>query len=411
MSVRSPWRAAPAAAPGRVSRPGAGRGENDNRIVRMLARLVSVGYLAYLALLTPAIIAESARMDPWWPPITVAAVFGLGLLPGVLSFRSDTRLMRATAAAAAMAFLIAAATWWTAWNGPDLDPGDAFWLAAFPGLASLAALIAWPLSLAAAYLVLVCSSTSVIVTAARGGSAIGLLPSQIAFGIMFCALYFGGAAMAIRTVKLLDSTTETTYRAAATAAAQRAQTVERERIDALIHDNVLSTFLAAGRGQPHMVVGPLAASTLAELDALQSRTGPRESFSAEEAITHLRNSAAEADDRATFTVSDPTALHPKRLSADDIRTVGSALSEALRNSRQHAGVDARRAVTVQLTDAVLSIDVIDDGAGFDPSAVPPHRLGIAVSIVGRMGSLPGGSASVQSSPGSGTRIHLEWSLR
>lgn len=94
MSVRSPWRAAPAAAPGRVSRPGAGRGENENRIVRMLARLVSVGYLAYLALLTPAIIAESARMDPWWPPITVAAVFGLGLLPGVLSFRSDTRLMR-----------------------------------------------------------------------------------------------------------------------------------------------------------------------------------------------------------------------------------------------------------------------------------------------------------------------------
>jgi signal transduction histidine kinase len=377
----------------------------------MLARLVSVGYLAYLALLTPAIIAESARMDPWWPPITVAAVFGLGLLPGVLSFRSDTRLMRATAAAAAMAFLIAAATWWTAWNGPDLDPGDAFWLAAFPGLASLAALIAWPLSLAAAYLVLVCSSTSVIVTAARGGSAIGLLPSQIAFGIMFCALYFGGAAMAIRTVKLLDSTTETTYRAAATAAAQRAQTVERERIDALIHDNVLSTFLAAGRGQPHTVVSPLAASTLAELDALQSRTGPRESFSLEEAITHLRNSAAEADDRATFTVSGPPALHPKRLSADDIRTVGSALSEALRNSRQHAGVDARRAVTVQLTDAVLSIDVIDDGAGFDPSAVPPHRLGIAASIVGRMGSLPGGSASVQSSPGSGTRIHLEWSLR
>ncbi|MBA4022814.1 MAG: ATP-binding protein [Gordonia sp.] len=377
----------------------------------MLARLVSVGYLAYLALLTPAIIAESARMDPWWPPITVAAVFGLGLLPGVLSFRSDTRLMRATAAAAAMAFLIAAATWWTAWNGPDLDPGDAFWLAAFPGLASLAALIAWPLSLAAAYLVLVCSSTSVIVTAARGGSAIGLLPSQIAFGIMFCALYFGGAAMAIRTVKLLDSTTETTYRAAATAAAQRAQTVERERIDALIHDNVLSTFLAAGRGQPHTVVGPLAASTLTELDALQSRTGPRDSFSVEEAITHLRNSAAEADDRATFTVSDPPALHPKRLSADDIRTVGSALSEALRNSRQHAGVEARRAVTVQLTDAVLSIDVIDDGAGFDPSAVPPHRLGIAVSIVGRMSSLPGGSASVQSSPGSGTRIHLEWSLR
>ncbi len=377
----------------------------------MLARLVSVGYVAYLALLTPAIIAESAHMDPWWPPITVATVFGLGLLPGMASFRSDTRLVRATAAAAAVAFLIAAATWGTAWNGPDLDPGDAFWLAAFPGLASLAALIAWPLSLAAAYLVLVCGATSVIVTAARGGWALSLLPSQIAFGIMFCALYFGAAAMAIRTVRLLDTTKETTYRAAAAAAAQRAQTVERERIDALIHDNVLSTFLAAGRGQPQTVVGPLAASTLAELDALQSRVGPDELFSWEQAVTHLRNSAAEADNRATFIVSHRDAAHPDELPADDIRTVGSALSEALRNSRRHAGIDARSSVTVRLTDALLSVDVIDDGAGFDPSALPPHRLGIAVSIVGRMRSLPGGSASVHSRRGSGTRIHLEWSLR
>lgn len=410
MNVRPPWRTVPALAARRGDRVGVAAGENENRVVRMLARLVSVGYLAYLALLTPAIIAESARMDPWWPPIAVVTVFGLGLLPGVLSFRTDTRLMRATAAAAAVAFLIAAATWWMAWTGPDLDPGDAFWLAAFPGLASLAALIAWPLSLAAAYLVLVCGGTSVIVTAARGGSAISLLPSEIAFGIMFCALYFGGAAMAIRTVKLLDSTTEKTYRAAAAAAAQRARTVERERIDALIHDNVLSTFLAAGRGQPQTVVGPLAASTLAELNALQSRTGADELFSVEEAITHLRNSAAEADDRAAFDVSRMAAAHPEKLPADDIRTVGSALAEALRNSRRHAGINARRAVTVQLSGDVLSIDVVDDGAGFDLSAVPPHRLGIAVSIIGRMKSLPGGSASVQSTRGSGTRVHLEWML-
>lgn len=412
MSLRSPWRTAPAPVPRPSSRLGSsGDNENENRIIRMLARLVSIGYVAYLVLLTPAIIAESEHMDPWWPPIAVVAVFGLGFLPGLFSFRSDMRLTRATAAAAALAFLVAAATWWTAWTGPDLDPGDAFWLAAFPGLASLAALVAWPLSLAAGYLVLVCGATSVIVTVARGGSAVSLLPTEIAFGIMFCALYFSGAAMAIRTVKLLDSTTETTYQAAAMAAAQRAQTVERERFDALIHDDVLSTLLAAGRGQPKTVVGPLAAATLAELDALHTRTGPEQHFSFDEAITHLRSAAADADDRAPFILTTADTVPSEQLSADGIRTMGSALSEALRNSRVHAGVDALRTVTVQLNDGVLIADVIDDGAGFDPHAVSPNRLGIAVSIVGRMRSLTGGSASVHSSPGSGTRVHLEWPIR
>jgi signal transduction histidine kinase len=57
----------------------------------------------------------------------------------------------------------------------------------------------------------------------------------------------------------------------------------------------------------------------------------------------------------------------------------------------------------------LRVDVIDDGVGFDLRSVPPHRLGLAVSIRGRMAHLPGGSALVQSQPGRGARVVISWS--
>ncbi|WP_245937713.1 sensor histidine kinase [Williamsia limnetica] len=377
----------------------------------MVALLVSIGYIAYLVLLMPSITSESARMDPWWTPPTVIAVFGLGVLPGVLSFSSDTRPMRVSAAAAALAFLLAAAVWPFAWNGPDLPAGDAFWLAAFPGVASLAAIVAWPIWAAFVYMVVGCTSVMVITAVARGGISTGMLLTDVAFAIMFCTLFVGGAAMAIRTGRLLDSTTAMTHQAAASAAAQHAQTVESERFDALVHDGVLASLLAASRGQPLSVVGPLARATLAELDELKTPPMLHQLFSTDEAITYLRSASADADDQAAFDVQHSNAVGDEKLPADGVRAVGSALSEALRNSRLHAGSDAWRKVTVDLSDALLRVDVTDNGAGFDPRTVAPHRLGIAVSIVGRMGSLTGGFASVHSGPGSGTRVHLEWQIR
>ncbi|WP_245937714.1 ATP-binding protein [Williamsia limnetica] len=385
--------------------------ENLERILRMLARLVSVGYLVYFVVLLPPIMVKSARLDAWWTPLAVATVFGFGLLPGMLSFRSDTRPMRLCAAAAAVAFLLAIVTWPLAWKGPDLAASDAFWLAAFPGLASLAAIVAWPIWLTATHLVSGCVGVMAITAVARGGSSISMLPTEIAFTIMFCTLFVGGAAMAIRTGKLLDFTTESTHRAAASAAAQRARTVERKRIDALIHDNVLSALLAAARGQPEFLVGPLARSALAGLDPLSTQNEPNRLFAVEEAIAHLRAAAADADEQATFDIFSDDIAGLDKLAADGIRTIGSAIAEALRNSRLHAGDSAMRAVTVHLTEHVLKIDVIDDGIGFDPTSIAPHRLGIAVSIVGRMRGLPGGSASVQSRHGVGTLIHLEWALQ
>jgi signal transduction histidine kinase len=56
----------------------------------------------------------------------------------------------------------------------------------------------------------------------------------------------------------------------------------------------------------------------------------------------------------------------------------------------------------------VRVDVLDDGAGFDPEQVPANRLGIARSIKARMADLEGGSAVIVSQQGVGTRVQLRY---
>ena len=90
--------------------------------------------------------------------------------------------------------------------------------------------------------------------------------------------------------------------------------------------------------------------------------------------------------------------------------VADAITEsayaALSNVDRHA--PGARAV-LRLTRDAMSVvaEVVDDGPGFDPATVPPHRYGLRESIHGRMAAV-GGRADVRSSPGAGTRIRLEW---
>jgi hypothetical protein len=83
-----------------------------------------------------------------------------------------------------------------------------------------------------------------------------------------------------------------------------------------------------------------------------------------------------------------------------------AVAEALENVVRHAGTD-RAELCLSEVDGQVTVTVADHGRGFEPDSVPAHRFGVRESIVGRLAEV-GGHTSIQSSPGTGTRISMVW---
>ncbi len=89
---------------------------------------------------------------------------------------------------------------------------------------------------------------------------------------------------------------------------------------------------------------------------------------------------------------------------EDLRTLlVRAASELLFNVSKHAGTD-RATVTVSHDGGVVRVVVADDGAGFDADHASDAGFGLA--SVRRRLTLIGGSLSVDSAPGEGTRVTL-----
>ncbi len=86
--------------------------------------------------------------------------------------------------------------------------------------------------------------------------------------------------------------------------------------------------------------------------------------------------------------------------------IAASAAEALRNVARHAATDAA-AITVRGDAAGVTVEVTDQGRGFDPEAVAASARGIRESIAGRM-QAAGGTGTVRSAPGAGTTVTLRW---
>lgn len=94
----------------------------------------------------------------------------------------------------------------------------------------------------------------------------------------------------------------------------------------------------------------------------------------------------------------------------DVRMPGEAeldayriVQEAVRNAIQHASA-SRIGVSLARTPSGLRLEVLDDGAGFDRTAIDARRLGIIG--MGERAAAIGGHLDVDSAVGEGTRIVL-----
>ncbi len=78
--------------------------------------------------------------------------------------------------------------------------------------------------------------------------------------------------------------------------------------------------------------------------------------------------------------------------------------EAWHNTVKHAGATAIT-TTISRDGAAVTVQVTDDGCGFDPAAVPPGHLGL--HTMRERATAAGATLNVISAPGQGTTIALQ----
>jgi signal transduction histidine kinase len=227
--------------------------------------------------------------------------------------------------------------------------------------------------------------------------------------VFYTAMFMALAIASRRAGRQLDAAIRSAVAEISAAAAAEARRAERRRIAGLIHDSVIVALLAFGRGapgEPRVVrQAQRALAAIEDLDASAASTGDATS---RELAWRLQAITTELGAEIRF---DYTADDEGSVPAVVVEAAAEAMSEAIRNSLRHAGLPGQvlRQVTVTAWSRRLDIVVLDDGVGFDASAVSATRLGIREGIVRRM-ALAGGSAQVLSRPGRGTVVAIRWSL-
>ncbi|MBP2190301.1 ATP-binding protein [Nocardia goodfellowii] len=382
-----------------------------DRILRRLALVFGIaGVLAVLAE-TPEIAEQSRAAAPAWTVLTVVLAFGWFPVLAIVSFGSSTRVIQWVSGAAAICYLLAFAVVPLAYRESHVD-ATAVWLYRLFALGVLAAALAWRPMIAVGYLVVgAAASAAANMYVTPYGTGWGLAGDFVrAAGLcvlfLWCAIYARAAAARVDRESAIASSR------AAVAAGAAARDRERARFAALIHDAVLSTLLDASRaGVESPVLRSQAERTLVQLDEARGSATEPDRLDAKHAIDFLRAAVHDVNPGIAFAERRWSGFDDLRLPVQAAGAIAAALVEAVRNSLRHATVPGRavqRTVTVTVSAGGIRVVFRDDGAGFDLSRVPADRLGVSVSILGRMRQLAGGAGFVESAPGEGTTVTLVW---
>jgi signal transduction histidine kinase len=184
--------------------------------------------------------------------------------------------------------------------------------------------------------------------------------------------------------------------------AARIRSEERAEVAARVHDSVLQTLALIQRqaGDPRRV----AAIARRQERELRGWLYGERPLGDDEASLLAALSAAAAD------VEELHGVRVELASAGDCpidertRALVLAAREAMTNAAKFAGVEEID-VYLETSEEAVSVFVRDRGIGFDRAAVPADRRGLAESIEARLERV-GGSATIVTSPGSGTEVEV-----
>jgi signal transduction histidine kinase/phage shock protein PspC (stress-responsive transcriptional regulator) len=197
-------------------------------------------------------------------------------------------------------------------------------------------------------------------------------------------------------------------RLAQDAAAERRERIrvqEREAMAAHLHDSVLQTLALIQRTADD----PRRTITLARRQERELRewlygagSATPEGAGDDALAASLRHAVHEVED--AYDVQIDVVVVGDAPAGEAVESLVAAAREACVNAAKHSGV-VEVSVFAEVRGGTAEVFVRDRGAGFDRSAVAADRRGIAQSIEARLERV-GGSALVESSPGTGTEVTL-----
>lgn len=290
---------------------------------------------------------------------------------------------------------------------PEVIPGEVSWLAVLASTSVIVAQFSLPVAVSVPAGALVALAYAIgAYRAGNGQEAVGHAGTLLVQTASAAAL----AYLTRRSSRAADRVFDGYRRSVQQAALARAARAAERRQNRDLHDTVLSTLTVVGLG----AVGPRspwlrerAAADLVALSALAAARS-RQADGADRpdiGLTPLDERLRGVLDR--FPELPVTcSLAPCAVPTQVADALAGSTAAALSNVVRHAP-GANATVRLTETDGTVVVEVADDGPGFDPDQVPLHRYGLRESVLGRMAA-HGGRAEIDSAPGRGTRIRLEW---
>ena len=380
------------------------------RLERLLYTSVGVATIAYTGTLLSGaggIKRQTPQLDAWYGYGLIGVSLVLPIVVGIAGWVLPRRIVRPLAIGTALLFLVAMMLFPVGLPAATLD-GDANpW---FQGIHALHGMIlatavqrrwVWFYPIAQG-LIIGLVQVNVRDDAVKSASLGGLnafvymsILTAISFAVMNAAGRLDAAAAAARSQ-------------AADNAARRTQEREEGRIDAIVHDDIMSVLLTASREHPPASLGDQARRALSSIDLLDDPEALAREYTTTETVQVLREPIERIAPTAATTL---TGAQDYLVPAVVVTALHDALAEALRNSVRHAGapgVDVPRRVGIDVRADGIRVTARDEGKGFALRSVKSRRLGVRLSIVERMSLVPGGGADIQSKQGAGTTVTLTW---
>ncbi len=381
-------------------------GPAAERMLRNVYLSCGVGGLVFAILLTPRAIDQLHALVPAYGIALVAVGLYAPVVLAFLARWAPIRVMRIIAGTTVISFAVLHLLFPLCLRGGIHSLDGAPWIQGINALHAVIATVVWQQGWVWLYGFAQAPVVMLTQMAARPDSA--ELAFQDALGGMLYALILMGMSLAVvRAAAAVDAAAARARDEAAAQARAKAQEREEQRINAIVHDDVMSVLYAAAASTPSDDLKDRAREALDEIEHLAVETTPAREYRPEDLVAMLRSTTLEHSHDVYF---EGAWNGESRIPSDVAVSIAEALSEALRNTLRHAGpIDlVTRTVGVHAQPDEVTVTCVDNGAGFDSTRVSTRRLGIRVSIVDRMRALPGGSANVASHPGDGTVVSLHW---